>query len=662
MLDPLSALSLAAAVVQFIDFTGTLISNAHEMYIASTGSSKANLDIEQLVLTLQGLTEGLAPGSANTLAGLPPNEQKLHAIAATCRKLSEEVLVFLQKLKVPSQGRFQALLAVRQAFRATFKADEMAAIMKTLDRTQFDLNTALLLVVRDENSTVMSHLKSLSLRADALSVVLARQLDDTRVGLLTALEHQKVDISGISTKLDRGHLALLKTCADSQDSFRLLSSKLNDIVTSGDTTDRCTRLLASLRFDGIFDRQFNIASIHENTGDWMFNSDMPFTEWCKNGSGLFWIRGKAGSGKSTLMRYLATDDRTIQLLQRDLAVKPVVVASHYFWGAGSELQRSQTGLLQSLLFQVLRSCPHLISVVCPQRWASPGRLLDFDQPWAHGELQQALYGVASSAELDTEFCFLIDGLDEYAGDHQELINDLNKMAASSAIRLCVSSRPWNAFQDAYGADSANHIILEDHTHADIEHYVRSTLMKDLRFVDLVRRDGSAGELITEICERSQGVFFWVYLVVRSLLRGLTEHDDLEVLQRRLREVPSELEKLFEQILDTVDGVYKKHQAQTLLLVMHSITPLQILAIWHLQKEIMAPGITLSRDLAPLSLLQMLEVQAEAKPRLKPGVEIFWRCERAFPATHGGRKSRHMGIHKGMTRWLIWPSITYLSAL
>ncbi|KAK5734911.1 hypothetical protein LTR17_008544 [Elasticomyces elasticus] len=616
MLDPLSALSLAAALVQFIDFTGTVVSNAHQMHKAATGASKANFDIEKLVSTLQGLTVDLAPSSTVTLAGLPPNEQKLYAIAAECRKLSEEIIVFLQELKISSHGRSRAFVAIRQSIRATFKADKTEAMMKTLDRLQIELNTALLLVVRDDQSTAMAHLQSLSRRAKGLSADAASQLEATRVGLLAALERQNTELQRVSTKLDQNHTALLRTYVDTQESVRLLSSRLHDVVNIGDSTDRSTRVLASLRFNGMFDRQLNIHTNHKDTCHWIFDSDrVPFAQWCKIGSGVFWVSGKAGSGKSTLMRFLTRDARTSQLLQRGTAAKPVVIASYYFWSAGTELQRSQTGLLQSLLFQILRSCPYLIPTACPQRWASPGSLLDHGQPWEHEELRWALYAVVDSPQLDVEFCFLLDGLDEYAGDHYELINDLNEMASSPAIRLCIASRPWNAFQDAYGADVACHIVLENQTHGDIEQYVNGMLLENPRFKVLVQQDGNVRDLVAKIRQRSEGVFLWVFLVVRSLLRGLTERDDLSVLQRRVSELPSELEKLFAQTLNAVDGVYKKQQAQTLLLVMHSRFALPTLAIWHLQRAMQNPHFALSCDFGPLSLKRLLEVQAEAGLRL-----------------------------------------------
>ena len=84
------------------------------------------------------------------------------------------------------------------------------------------------------------------------------------------------------------------------------------------------------------------------------------------------------------------------------------------------------------------------------------------------------------------------------------------------------------------------------------------LEQDARFARLAALDPGAQDLVNEIQERAQGVFLWVFLVVRSLLRGLTEEDDIAMLQKRLRQLPTDLERFFQQILDSVDDVYQEY--------------------------------------------------------------------------------------------------------
>lgn len=38
-------------------------------------------------------------------------------------------------------------------------------------------------------------------------------------------------------------------------------------------------------------------------------------------------------------------------------------------------------------------------------------------------------------------CIFVDGLDEYAGEHAEIVSILSSLAISEAIKICLSSRP-----------------------------------------------------------------------------------------------------------------------------------------------------------------------------------------------------------------------------
>ncbi len=59
---------------------------------------------------------------------------------------------------------------------------------------------------------------------------------------------------------------------------------------------------------------------------------------------LYWINGKPGSGKSTLMRFLFAHEMTKKQLEAWAGDGvPVVRAGFFFWTSGSREQRSQTG-------------------------------------------------------------------------------------------------------------------------------------------------------------------------------------------------------------------------------------------------------------------------------------------------------------------------------
>ncbi len=58
---------------------------------------------------------------------------------------------------------------------------------------------------------------------------------------------------------------------------------------------------------------------------------------------------------------------------------------------------------------------------------------------------------------DSEKIFLlIDGLDEFHGDHLQQLNLIDLLydliRLSSNVKMCVSSRPWNIFANAFHAN------------------------------------------------------------------------------------------------------------------------------------------------------------------------------------------------------------------
>jgi hypothetical protein len=102
--------------------------------------------------------------------------------------------------------------------------------------------------------------------------------------------------------------------------------------------------------------------------------------------------------------------------------------------------------------------------------------------------------------------------------------------------------------------------MQDLTRNDIELYVRDTLREDPSYQELKKRDHRSLDLVRDIVEAASGIFLWVFLVVRSLLEDLTNVDRIVDLQRRLRLLPTDLNKSFERILSTINEFYQKQTA------------------------------------------------------------------------------------------------------
>ena len=121
-----------------------------------------------------------------------------------------------------------------------------------------------------------------------------------------------------------------------------------------------------------------------------------------------------------IMKFLSHHNSTTQALERWADEKDLVTADYYFWHSGTELQKSQEGLLRSLLHGVLSRCPELMLQVFPKQ--QKPRDIDHVKSnlWTRVELLSAFAALSLQTTLKKRFCFFIDGLDEYDGDHAGL--------------------------------------------------------------------------------------------------------------------------------------------------------------------------------------------------------------------------------------------------
>ncbi|KAG8673121.1 hypothetical protein FPOAC2_06550 [Fusarium poae] len=354
------------------------------------------------------------------------------------------------------------------------------------------------------------------------------------------------------------------------------------------------------------ERELTIKDAHKGTFRWVFedNGITGFKDWLESDETLYWITGKPGSGKSTLMRYLLqpvgqsqhdNNESVKGSMSPERATLPhgrceqhlkqwagndnkLTVISFHFWAVGSKLQRSQEGLLRTLLVQLLRAHPEVIPVVAPLRWESLCLFnLDpksFSQIELGDMFQRATVYISTRAKL----AMFIDGLDEFDGNCYDLIS-LVQSCVESPIKICVSSRPWIEFEGAFG--DCPRLKMEDLTHQDISDYVLAKFEADAQFKGLQRRQARvAKELVESIVKKSSGVFLWVTIVVASLLAGIGAGDRVEDLQKRLGQLPAEIKNLYERILENIDPGYREHTAQLLKLMAAFKTPPSPLLFWY----------------------------------------------------------------------------------
>ncbi|KAK3341904.1 prion-inhibition and propagation-domain-containing protein [Lasiosphaeria hispida] len=337
--------------------------------------------------------------------------------------------------------------------------------------------------------------------------------------------------------------------------------------------ERCkTFILNKLWFRKITDRRESISPAHSKTLQWVLKpgqnsswDDLP--AWLRSGSGIYWISGKAGSGKSTLMKHLFLSQHLRSILSSWAGEKQCSLCDFFFMNLGTVEQKSQEGLSRTLLYQILSASRNLIPEALPQMWkeihdADEQKDLNNVSLPSQAETIHAFSFIGNSqSTMGGQFCILIDGLDEFAGDYMDGITFIKHLAANKHIKVLVSSRPIPdcvaAFSDSPG------LRLQDLNRDDISAYVNDTIGNHRYMDELLRSDGECKQMIQDIINKASGVFLWVVLACRSLLSGFADHDDISELRRRVDELPPELEELFQHMLGNIKIRHQEQGARLL---------------------------------------------------------------------------------------------------
>ena len=339
------------------------------------------------------------------------------------------------------------------------------------------------------------------------------------------------------------------------------------------------RLLESLWFDKILSREETIDEAHSETLQWIFDRSGQavrpwdnFIAWLESGEGIYWISGKAGSGKSTLMSLLCQDQRTIDALTAWSSTKDILMPRFFFWSGGTRVQKSLEGLLRSLLWQILNECPEL-SILSSNIRAGPERNRSIPHEhgpigaWTKRRLQKALLEAMDQLQGSCRLCLFIDGLDEFDEDEDDLITLVQDIASSTGVKVCSSSRPYKVFEDAFGSSAK--LRLQDLTFRDIRQYVTDMFQGVPQLKSMTsENEHEMNELKEEIVTRAEGVFLWVSLAVKDQIRGLRNEDSPEQLQDRLASLPSEVEGIYLRMLLHIDRPYRQEASRFLQMALH----------------------------------------------------------------------------------------------
>jgi len=344
MLDPLCALSLAANITQFTDFGIRLVKEIKRLNSHDTGYS-SNLHYQSIA---GDLADNISRVQRAMLvpAGSPPRLKteiaKLKRLAQDCTNAATELSNVLKKLeRTENTGKFENF---RLALNNVWCQGRIEEITKELSQVKEEAESEVLLVVR----CVYQYLITLGLsnkphseKLDALlyqHTVHGEKFDDTTNRIVENLRNNRNSTADLLVgnidaivQLHRFVENAVRSNVEDAKEEIISAVRMLEWATSGANWDTSSmydaslpRILQSIRadaskkealrdrirnslmFQSMSERHEEILEAHKRTFKWIYDkpskdsSWSSFSEWLKLGSGIYWMRGKPGSGMLTL--------------------------------------------------------------------------------------------------------------------------------------------------------------------------------------------------------------------------------------------------------------------------------------------------------------------------------------------------------------------------
>ena len=492
-------------------------------------------------------------------------------MATKCSETASELLAELAKLKLDTKGSLRQTIS--KSVRAIRKKNFLQDTQSKLERYKTILDTRILVQLSVDSFQQTNDLQCLD--QNVREFVAALRQGQTTVVQLLATQGQAV--------LDH------------------IDQRLDDHAQASRNLQAQQQFKNSLWFPQVFSRRDDITEAHQGTYCWIFQPpddsgiaesnesgleragssqdawrrefefDGPikqrrqwpnFVTWLEHGEEIYWLNGKPGSGKSTLMRYI-TEEIFQNSVSKEALTKwaggtEIVTVSLFFWSLGNTaLQKNIQGMLQSLLFQIADQRQDLIPLMMDRQVSSAHGRDESLQPlpiheWTVRRLRAVVEQLLLHKPPSVSFCFFIDGLDEFIGDDDQLIETIRLLNKASRTKVCVSSRPEQIFRQ--GFSNSPQIRLQDLNHGDIVRAAKDRLLPVLSG-QFPRSEDAIYTLIQNVIFKAEGVFLWLDLVAKDIRNGARNGDSVGELERRLELIPYTIQGLYEHMLSRLERTY-----------------------------------------------------------------------------------------------------------
>ncbi|KAI0551739.1 hypothetical protein F4679DRAFT_537810 [Xylaria curta] len=402
-------------------------------------------------------------------------------------------------------------------------------------------------------------------------------------------------------------------------------------------------ILNALHFDTMMERESRIDPAYGQTCEWILSPKVsPFKNFLSSKDPVLWISGKAGSGKSTLMKYAwKSEDMRRELLQGWARGGELIMARFFMFEGGNRIQKTYEGFLRSTLYQILSTRRDLIKVAFPSF---------FDCPWpppvqftSTTNLNQGFYSLFAHMSERLRMVVFIDGIDEYRimerkdhyepgdievqydkeeGDeswgrskwrsdsHVEIGKLINSMANKDIIKFVVSSRELPEFEDAFA--EFPRIKLQEHTEKAIAEYIGGRLEDEAPGLpDTVN-------LCAELAQKSQGDILWARLALDMVIDG-----SLRTLRSTLNSLPNRLggtEGLYMRMIENLKPEDQNDACRIFHLVLRAQQPPSIITLAFADQGYLDPyrnELKVNQDTArPFNKTSLQQLTDQMQRRLK----------------------------------------------
>jgi N-terminal domain on NACHT_NTPase and P-loop NTPases len=131
-METLAIIGLVGNIVQFVDYSGKLISKSTELYRSSEGALAENIDTETATNHLVLLNSKLQKAAATT------GDSTIESLCKSCGTAADQLLAALDKVKV--KGKQDKWKSIRKALQSVWSKKEIEELERRLARLKEELN------------------------------------------------------------------------------------------------------------------------------------------------------------------------------------------------------------------------------------------------------------------------------------------------------------------------------------------------------------------------------------------------------------------------------------------------------------------------------------------------------------------------------------------